>query len=90
VYGRPVRDHSLYSHAVVVAAQPLDTWPARFMSWFALVVVLATDLAYLLVIRRQNAEAALAGGAPDAFTVPFVAAYLLVVAALLAASLVRR
>jgi len=74
----------------VAAVQPIDTRPARFMTWFALIVVLATELAYLLVIRSQNADAGLAGGAPDAFTVPFVAAYLLVIAALLAASLMWR
>jgi hypothetical protein len=58
--------------------------PARFLTWFALVVVLATDVAYLLFIRAQ-------GGADPAtaYTVPFVAGYLVVMAATLAASLMQ-
>jgi hypothetical protein len=59
------------------------------MTWFALVVVLGTDVAYLLVIRAQNIQTAQEGGAPDAYTVPFVAAYLVIIATLLAASLMR-
>jgi hypothetical protein len=57
---------------------------ARFLTWLALVVVLATDVAYLLVIRAQ-------GGADPttAYTVPFVAAYLVVMAATLSASLIK-
>ena len=69
---------------MVVVAQPIDTRPARFLTWFALIVVLATDVAYLLVIRAQNVE-----DAPAASIVPFIAAYLVVIAALLAASLMR-
>jgi hypothetical protein len=69
----------------MVAAQPIDTPPARFMTWFALVVVLATDVAYLLLIKAQNAP-----GVPSPSIVPFIAAYLVVIAVLLAASLMRR
>jgi hypothetical protein len=56
----------------------------RFLTWFALVVVLATDVVYLIVIRAQ-------GGADPTtvYTVPFVAGYLVVMAATLAASLMR-
>lgn len=54
------------------------------MTWFALVVVLATDVAYLLVIRAQNVQ-----DSPTPSIVPFIAAYLAVIAALLAASLLR-
>jgi len=68
----------------------MDTRPARFMTWFAFIVVLATDIAYLLLIRAQNTPSTQAGAAPDVFTVPFVAIYLVAVAALLAASLMHR
>jgi hypothetical protein len=65
---------------------PVDTRPARFMTWLALVVVLATDLAYFLLLRSQPA------GSFDVWTVPFLEAYVLLLAALLATSLmpVRR
>ena len=53
------------------------------MTWIALILVLATDIAYVVLIRGQGAVA------PDAYTVPFVAGYLLLLAALLMASLVR-
>lgn len=54
------------------------------MTWFALVVVLATDAAYVLVIRAQG------GAEPTtAYTVPFVAGYLVVMATTLAASLMQ-
>jgi hypothetical protein len=59
------------------------------MTWFALVVVLATVVAYVLAIRAQNMNAQ-ADGAPDIFTVPFVAAYLVAIAALLTTSQLRR
>ncbi len=68
----------------------MDTRPARFMTWFSFVVVLAADVAYLLLIRAQNTPSTQAGAAPDVFTVPFVAAYLVAVAALLATSQLRR
>jgi hypothetical protein len=54
------------------------------MTWFALVFALVTAAAYLLLILGQ-------GGAPsDIVTVAFVASYLAALAALLAASLLRR
>jgi hypothetical protein len=69
---------------VVKAAEPIGLRTARFLTWFALVVVLATDVAYLLVIRAQ-------GGADPTteYTVPFVAGYLVIIAAAMAASLMR-
>ena len=58
---------------------------ARFMTWFALVFSLATAAAYLLLILGQGDTP------PERFaTVAFVASYLVVLAALLAASLLRR
>jgi hypothetical protein len=72
---------------MVVAAQPIDTRPARFMTWFALVIVLATDAAYISLVRGQNNG--VDGQVLDVFTLPFVAGYVLAMAALLAASLVR-
>jgi hypothetical protein len=60
------------------------------MTWFALVVVLATVVAYVLAIRAQNMQNAQGDGAPDIFTVPFVAAYLVAIAALLTTSQLRR
>lgn len=65
-------------------ARLADTRAARFMTWFALVFALATAAVYLLLILGQ-------GGAPsDVVTVAFVASYLAALAALLAASLLRR
>jgi hypothetical protein len=64
--------------------QLIDTRPARFMTWFALIFALATDAAYLLLILGQG------GSKPDIVTVGFVASYLALLAALLAASLSRR
>src|SRR5258708_16483289 len=63
--------------------QLIDTRPARFMTWFALIFALATDAAYLLLILGQG------GAQPDIVTVGFVASYLALLAALLAASLSR-
>ncbi len=53
------------------------------MTWVALAIVVLEDAVYVLLIRSQ------AEVAPDAYTVPFVAGYLVVMAALLATSLVR-
>jgi hypothetical protein len=65
-------------------ARLADTRAARFMTWFALVFALATAAVYLLLILGQ-------GDAPsDVVTVAFVASYLAAIAALLAASLLRR
>jgi hypothetical protein len=68
----------------MASAVPLiDSRPARLMAWFALVVALATDAAYLWLKLGQ-------GTAPfDAYTAIFVAGYLLVMAALLLTSLTR-
>jgi hypothetical protein len=57
---------------------------ARIMAWVALATVVLEDVVYLLLIRGQ------AELAPDAYTVPFVAGYLLVMAALLGISLTGR
>jgi hypothetical protein len=54
------------------------------MTWFALVFALATAAAYPLLILGQGAVPS------DIFTVAFVASYLAALAALLAASLLRR
>jgi hypothetical protein len=62
----------------------IDSPPARFMSWFAIVVAAATDAAYLLLKAGQG------GASLDVVTVAFVALYLVAVAALLGASLTRR
>src|SRR5258708_36748256 len=62
----------------------IDSPPARFMAWFALVLAAATDAAYLLLKAGQ------AGASLDVVTVAFVALYLVAVAALLGASLRRR
>jgi hypothetical protein len=72
----------------MVEAQPVDSRPARFMTWFALIIALASDAAYLSLTRGQ------AGGQQglvlDVFTLPFVAGYVFVLASLLAASLMHR
>jgi hypothetical protein len=51
--------------------------------WIAFVIVVVTDFGYLLIIRSQDSNA------PEAFTVPFVAAFLALMAALLGVSLIR-
>lgn len=51
------------------------------MAWGALTLVVLEDVAYILLIRSQ------ADLPPDAYTVPFVAGYLVLMAAFLAASL---
>jgi hypothetical protein len=63
---------------------PADSRAARFMTWFALVFSLATAGAYPLLILGQGDVP------PEVATVAFVAAYLVALAALLAASLLRR
>jgi hypothetical protein len=55
--------------------------PIKTVVWAAIVLVLGVVIAYLLLIRAQGE------GPPDALTVPFVAAYLTVMAALLWLSL---
>ena len=68
---------------MAAGAQLIDTRPARFMAWFALVFALATDAAYLWLKLGQG------DGSLDVYTVWFVAAYLLAMATLLLASLTR-
>jgi len=68
----------------MVEAQLIDSRAARFMAWFALVFALATDAAYLLLKVGQSDTAIYV------FTVAFVACYLVALAALLGASLMRR
>jgi hypothetical protein len=62
----------------------IDSPPARFMSWFALVFAIATDAAYLLLKFGQS------GASLEIVTVAFVVLYLVALAALLGASLRRR
>lgn len=54
------------------------------MTWSATGIVLLVDALYIAVIRSQGSEP------PDAYTPPFVAAYLFVIACLLALSQVQR
>lgn len=54
------------------------------MAWAALITVLLEDAVYVVLIRAQ------AAAAPDKYTVPFVVAYLLLMAALLGISLAGR
>ncbi|MGA7912224.1 MAG: hypothetical protein WB682_02695 [Candidatus Dormiibacterota bacterium] len=56
---------------MAVAAQPVESRPARFMTWFALVVVIATYAAYSLLVRAQGGYTGL-----DVLTVPFVTGYM--------------
>ena len=84
MYVGPVRDRNLYSRLVVVAAQTVESRPVRFMTWFALAVVVATSTAYALLIRAQGGY-----GGLDVLTVPFVTGYMLLMGVLLAASLQR-
>jgi hypothetical protein len=62
----------------------IDAPPARFMAWFAIVFAVATDAVYL-VLKLGSGGASL-----DAVTVGFIAFYLVALAALLGASLIRR
>jgi len=68
----------------MVETQLIDSRAARFMAWFALVFALATDAAYLLLKVGESDTAIYV------FTVAFVACYLVALAALLGASLMRR
>jgi hypothetical protein len=51
------------------------------LAWIAFVIVLVTDFGYLLIIRAQQTDA------PEPLTVPFVATFLGLMAALLGVSL---
>jgi hypothetical protein len=55
------------------------------MTWFALVVALATAAAYSFLVRAQGGYTGL-----DVMTVPFVTGYMVLMGALLGSSLVRR
>jgi hypothetical protein len=68
----------------MVAAQAVDSRPARFMTWFALIIAIATAAAYSFLVRAQGGYTGL-----DVLTVPFVTGYMVLMAALLAGSLVR-
>lgn len=68
----------------MVEARLIDTRAARLMTSFALVFALATDAVYLLLVLGQSSSR------PDMATVVFIASYLIALAALLAASLLRR
>jgi hypothetical protein len=54
----------------------------RVLVWIAFTIVVVTDFGYLLIIRVQDSNA------PDAFTVPFVAAFLALMAVMLGVSLI--
>jgi hypothetical protein len=69
---------------VASVSQLIDSRPARFMTWFGLIFAVATDAAYLLLKVGQGDTALYA------ITVIFVACYLVALAALLGASLMRR
>jgi hypothetical protein len=66
------------------ACATLDGPLARILTWAAIGLVLVTDTIFAAIVRGQQERP------PDAFTQPFVAAYLLVVALLLALSLKQR
>src|SRR3989442_11226087 len=55
----------------------------RVMMWIAFAIVLGIDIAYLLLIGAQQPYP------PDAFTVPFVAAFLVLMAGMLGLSLLN-
>jgi hypothetical protein len=69
---------------VASVSQLIDSRPARFMTWFGLIFAVGTDAAYLLLKVGQGDTALYA------ITVIFVACYLVALAALLGASLMRR
>ncbi|MHB8614317.1 MAG: hypothetical protein ACYDAL_18145 [Candidatus Dormibacteraceae bacterium] len=68
---------------MAAGAKLLDSRPARFMAWFALVLTLATDAAYVLLKLTQG------NASLDVYTVVFVAGYLVLLATLLVISLMR-
>src|ERR1700681_3783331 len=72
----------------MVEAQSVDSRPARFMTWFALIIALATDAAYLSLTHGQASGQQ--GLVLDVFTLPFVAGYVFVLGGLLAPSLMHR
>lgn len=62
----------------------MDRRAARVLVWIALAVPLVMDAVYFSLIRGQNVRS------PDLFTVPFVAAFMLLMTALLGLSLSTR
>ena len=61
----------------------MDGRAARVMAWASLVIVLLEVVVYVALIQGQGQTA------PDAYTFPFVSGYLVLMAALLLASLLR-
>ena len=67
---------------LMATAAPLrEGRTVRVLVWIAFVIVLVTAFGYVLIIRAQESYP------PEAFVVPFVAAYLALMAAMLGASL---
>jgi hypothetical protein len=66
---------------MATAASRREGRTLRLMTWIAFVIVVVTAFPYVLIIRAQESSPA------DAFTVPFVAAYLALMAAMLGVSL---
>jgi hypothetical protein len=65
---------------MATAATTREGRALRLLVWIAFVIVLVTAFGYVLIIRAQESSPA------DAFTVPFVATYLAVMAAMLGLS----
>jgi uncharacterized membrane protein YgcG len=63
---------------------PPERRSTRLLLFIAIVIVLVTDVGYVLIIRSQEPIP------PDRYTVVFIVAYLAVMAAMLAASVLRR
>ena len=62
---------------------PPERRSTRLLVWIAVVIVLVTDVGYVLIIRSQEPVP------PDRYRVVFVAAYIAVMAAMLVTSLIR-
>lgn len=70
----------------MVAARPYsEGWATRVLVTVAVVALVAIVAAYIAIIESQGGP-----GPSDVLTVPFVAAYLLLMAAILAISLIER
>ena len=63
---------------------PPERRSTRLLVWIAVVIVVVSDVGYVLIIRSQEPVP------PDRYTVVFIATYLAVMAAMLAASLIQR
>jgi hypothetical protein len=66
---------------MATAASTREGRALRLVTWIPFVIVLVTAFGYVLIIRAQESYP------PDVFTVPFVAAYLVLMAAMLGVSL---